>query len=106
MAKAWEEAGFASKYAYDKARTQSREWAQEHSRVTNSEWRPGLTGKNFRAYFDAYSSKATGSTARAERNRAAGRSSGKPSNFVKHYLVNVIHAMTAEEFEQQYEELE
>jgi|SRR5882672_11175181 len=103
MAKAWQEAGFASEYAYRKAREQSREWSTQHTRGPNSEWRPGLKGKDFRAYFNAYSSKATGNTVKRERGE---KGTGKPSRYVKHYVVNVAHAMTAEEFDELYSDVE
>lgn len=92
MASTWERAGFANEYAYRKARAQAATWTERHSRSERSRYSPSMSPEQFRAYHDAFSSKATGmasETQRARRRSAkrAGRHLG-PSRYVRKYLID------------------
>jgi len=102
----YERAGFATDYAYKKARRQAKDWSDAHSRVDASKYKSGMSPETFRAYFDAFASFATGTTARRKR---AGRSARKhlgPSRYVRKYMVNTIHHYSASEFDEIYAGLE
>lgn len=94
----WKRAGFANQYAYTKARAQAREWSDKHSRVESSKYRSSMSPETFRAYFDAFASGATGMTARRARAKKSGRRHLGPSKYVKHYLINVTHTYTADDY--------
>jgi len=99
---AYKRAGFATEHAYTKARKQAREWSDRHSRSEGSKYEARMKPEEFRAYFDAYASNATGTTARYRRG---GKHRG-PSRYVRHYLVNVTKKYTQEEFDGRYTPLE
>jgi len=82
---AYERAGFANEYAYRRARAQAREWSEGHSRSERSAYRSSMSPEQFRQYHDAFSSRATGITARRQSARK-GEHLG-PSRYVRKYLV-------------------
>lgn len=103
MAAAYERAGFANQRAYETARGNAREWSDLHSRSDASKYSRGMSPETFRAYFNAYVSKATGMSATRAR-RSGGR--GGPTRYVRNYLVNVAKVYTREEFDGRYAQLQ
>ena len=98
----YERAGFQNERAYRMARKRAQEWSDQHSRAESSRYEPKMKPEQFKAYFQAYASEATGVTARRKRH---GKGHMGPSRYVMRYVVNVMHYYTPDEFGGRYAEL-
>jgi len=68
----YREAGFATDYAYRKARAEAKRWSSEHSRCAASAYDPRgrhRSPKAFREYYNAFVSSATGTHAKTKNPR-------------------------------------
>ena len=85
----YERAGFASPGEYRRARKEAAKWSSQHSRVEVSRYDSAKLRNpaRFRAYYDAYARDGDGRTKRG---------------WLKHYLVDVEHYVSDEEFEREY----
>jgi hypothetical protein len=98
VAEPWREAGFSTPYAYNKARGESRQWSDRHSRSDQSKY----DGKGqhrspdmFRSYYNAYVSPVSGSRAvRARGNRTM------PA--LRKYLVEDSRQVSASDYDDKY----